>query len=425
MKTTSLLLLASAIGGMAKTYPRSKDIPYKVIPIYYPYGDSQKTMASLIFGTSNETAIPVVMDLGSTDFWVWEHNSTVNYGSKYAGEGLCNITSHYYYDPFYSRTATPVQNFSAVYAYGGNSKILTAHASTNDSISVPRAKNKHESLENVQIALVDFGIIRQYVGENVCPAIDYDYSILGLSPKTSTTQGPSVRENLLQQGYINRRVQSMWMVSNASTKANFQGASLLGAVDTSKFSGKMAVLSTTGETGYVVKKPSMSVKGVKFTTDASVNCLLDSGSLAVTLPIPYGSEVKSNFFKATGFIEDNGSIVYPAPCSQIPPSKTLDFTFTANDNKTDVTIKIPYTNFARGTSLFSGNRSECALSISTGGSCVYGAPFFTSAFFAADDDKNVVGLAQGGVLKGDELVNNGSLIQEIRTGIVGTGVVGE
>lgn len=53
---------------------------------------------------------------------------------------------------------------------------------------------------------------------------------------------------------------------------------------------------------------------------------------------------------------------------------------------------------------------------------MYGAPFFTGAFFAADDDAGVIGLAQGG-LKGDsgELVVEEALVDEIKVRLVGSG----
>ncbi|KAL1650441.1 hypothetical protein SLS58_001260 [Diplodia intermedia] len=46
----------------------------------------------------------------------------------------------------------------------------------------------------------------------------------------------------------------------------------------------------------------------------------------------------------------------------------------------------------------------CALSftLDTSGMCAVGAPFFTSAFLAFNDDKAEAGIAQGGVSSGAE-----------------------
>lgn len=81
MKVTTLVLLAFANGGLAQLELRetdSNEFGYKVIPITYSYNANEKILAPLLFGTFNTTPIPVVMDLGSSDFWVWETGAIIN-----------------------------------------------------------------------------------------------------------------------------------------------------------------------------------------------------------------------------------------------------------------------------------------------------------------------------------------------------------
>lgn len=139
----------------------------------------------------------------------------------------------------------------------------------------------------MEVALADSGVIRGDVGAT-CDPITFDASIMGLSPHTNTTEGPSFRENLITTGLISKRIQSMWMYSSREAKATFEGISLFGALDISKFTGPMIVLDNMkGEFGYHVEKPTMSVNGVTFKTDVDVTCELDSGSASITLPIAY------------------------------------------------------------------------------------------------------------------------------------------
>ncbi|RAL65800.1 hypothetical protein DID88_005465 [Monilinia fructigena] len=66
------------------------------MPIRYLYGELNKITTSVMVGQGNEEvgqSIEVVVDYGSSDFWVFGPNATVNYGSQFLGfSGACNTT---------------------------------------------------------------------------------------------------------------------------------------------------------------------------------------------------------------------------------------------------------------------------------------------------------------------------------------------
>ena len=148
--------------------------------------------------------------------------------------------------------------------------------------------------------------------------------------------------------------------------------------------------------GYYVNPPVVSVNGTAFNNSdiISPTCLVDSGTTLDYLPVNY--DQRYQFAAAAGLtVDDSGVIGWNGTCESIPKDTTFDIEFTGVEGK-KVTVKVPLRTYARsGVSEFSG---LCTLAFTTG-DCLFGAPFATAAFFAADDAAEVVAFAQGGVSK--------------------------
>jgi len=108
-------------------------------------------------------------------------------------------------------------------------------------------------------------------------------------------------------------------------------------------------------------------------------------------------------------IEFNGYPAYDGPCTSIPASASLNFTFPGLNAGQSVNISIPLRNYARGISDYLGDNTKCALSLDVGeyNDCILAAPFSTAMFLAINDEKNQIALAQGGVSTGAQLAGLG------------------
>ncbi|TGO85547.1 hypothetical protein BPOR_0386g00070 [Botrytis porri] len=368
------------------------------MPIRHLYGSLSKVTTPVTVGSGNEEigqSIEVVVDYGSADFWVFAPNATINYGSQYLGfTGPCNTSPSYYYHP---DNAT-LSNFTGSYAYGGNSKILEANHSVNDTLYFPSSP----SIPNIEIALVSSGVVRQYVADGEpCPELSYDYGIMGLCSSTSSNSGPNLKTNLLNQGRISATIASMYFApppEDASITHNFTGTLLLGALPPAdSYTGELTpVPIDTPEdgSGYYISQPIISHANTSIPTDyPTETCLVDSGSIALTLPYAYDNTA---FLERAGFQNYENAIVYPSNCEEIPRDLTLDFEFTGKGNAA-VSVRVPYRYLARGSSGPGGVTPEgmCVLSVAMGSGCTFGAPWFLGASVAADDGEGVVWIAQG------------------------------
>ncbi|KAF7882122.1 hypothetical protein EAF00_011638 [Botryotinia globosa] len=392
MKTSSLASLV-ALNTIAHAQTDTISMPIRLL-----YGPLGKVTTPVLVGSGNEEigqSIEVVVDYGSADFWVFAPNATVNYGSRYLGfTGACNTSPAYYYHP----DNVALYNFTGSYSYGGNSKILDATHSVNDTLYFPSSP----AIPNVEIALISSGVVRQYVADGeACPTLSYDYGIMGLCPSTPYDNGPNLKTNLFNQGRISASVASMYFSpapADASITANFTGTLLLGALPPAdSYSGELIPVPITtpvGGRGYYISQPIISHANASIPTDyPTETCLVDSGSLALTLPYAYDNAA---FFTSTGFQDYENVIVYPSNCEDIPRDLTLDFEFAGIGNAT-VSVRVPYRYLARGFTDPSGATPEgmCVMSVQMGSGCTFGAPWFLGASVAADDGARVVWIAQG------------------------------
>ncbi|KAF2704003.1 acid protease [Pleomassaria siparia CBS 279.74] len=394
------------------------------MPLNFRYGYNHKVSTDL-YSPSTNTTIEVVVDTGSENFLLFGPNSIDNWGLRcLACQGPCNVSVPVgsYYDDLNSATAGPRQNFSASYVFGGADKIYTGDYAVNDTFAFTNAAGLKETVDDVKVALMQFLV--QRVEDPTCanpPA--YDLGILGIAPYYSddsrNTSGPSFRQHLLERKAISAPVQSMWFdKAPAAFDGTFTGGSLFGGIDTSKYTGDLVKVinrASSGQVGYYVAPPVVSVNGVSFSsneTDATAYCQLDSGTHDDTLSLAPNTEAA--FFAATNITNSpSGYIAYNGTCDSIPADLTIDLTFPGATAGKSVTVKVPVKSYAR--ILLTSNPEFCYLSISTNeyASCMLGAPFSTAAFFAADDERSEVALAQGGVtVKGDG-VKEGSVVVRI------------
>lgn len=234
----------------------------------------------------------------------------------------------------------------------------------------------------------------------------YERSILGLSENTASTKGPSFRGDLLSTGRIESPTLSMWFDKPpADATGEFHGTALFGALPSDdKYEGPLVKVPLNPPeityVGYYISTPKISFGGNEFAIDreTSARCLVDSGFGTENIPL-----VTEDFLKATGTVEKYGYPAWPGSCESIPKDKTLDYTFTGADGK-EVTVKVPLRSYARGINDYYNETDSCSLSftLDTSGMCALGAPFFTSAFLAFNDDGKDVAIAQGGVSSGAE-----------------------
>jgi hypothetical protein len=191
----------------------------------------------------------------------------------------------------------------------------------------------------------------------------------------------------------------MWMDKRPEgIKDTYTGGAIFGGIDISKFTGPLVKVrnfgNDDGSVGYYVAPPMLSFQGKRIsTTSADVDrCLIDSGTRNDDLPI--GTDDKEAFYKTTGLVESPlGYTSWPGECETVPSDVTIDMRFPGKKNGTSVDIKMPLKNYVRWDA---GEEGLCRLNLYLGG-CTLAAPFSTAAFFAADDERHEVALAQGGI----------------------------
>ncbi|KAI3325460.1 acid protease [Xylariaceae sp. AK1471] len=400
--------LSSSSSAIARRIHKCSKPPPPTIyfPLNFRYGADQKISTDLVIPGSNET-MAVCFDQGSEDYWVLEPGAVFNWGSERVGQpGPCNISA----SPFYEYSASPyaTKPVPANYfqAYGGLSKIVLGDATFDDTMTFTSVAGQRSTIPGVRSALVDFITVLQPDDSGQCDitdAIVYDTGILGIAPYQNssehTTQGPHVRQQLLEQDRIKAPVQSMWMDKRPDgIKDTYTGGALFGGIDLSKFTGPLVKVRSfgndDGSVGYYVAPPVLSFQGKKISSaNAGVDrCFLDSGTRNDNLPIGYDD--KEAFYKTTGLVESPmGYTSWPGECETVPSDVTLDMRFPGKKNGTHVDIKMPLKNYVRWDS---GEDGLCRLNLYLG-SCTLAAPFSTAAFFAADDERHEVALAQGGI----------------------------
>lgn len=431
VRTTLVAALAAASVVTAKpttsnrksqqAVKRDSTVPTVHFPLNYKYGGNYKIATAVSVPWSN-TTIDVVYDQGSENFWLMAPNATVNWGCQaLACQGPCNVTETAVYDYEKSSTAT-TEAFSSGYMYGTFDKILLGDVAVNDTLTFVNAAGVESTVPGIEVALERYLQNRIGLTDNSCSAVpEHDVGILGISPyqhnANRNTTGPHVRKNLLDRGQIGANVHSFWMdEAPAEYDATFTGGGLMGGIDTSKYTGplvKVPYLTPELEAqqttvGYYVSVPQVSVGGTTFNKSTDASCFLDSGTHIDDIPIPYDDD--ELFFNASGIAYDpSGRIAWQGTCDSVPADKTIDFTWTGVNANETVTVKVPLRNYVRGNASPEG---WCSLNLSPGG-CLLAAPFSTAAFFAADDERNEVALAQGGVAARGSSPDAASIVERI------------
>nr|POE86536.1 hypothetical protein CFP56_46720 [Quercus suber] len=422
MDSLLLVLLAST----ATALPATSCPP--AVPITYSYGGYPRIQTDITWGTPAQRGIPTIFDTGSVGFWTYGPNATINDGSAYHyAEGPCNksVKSYYNWPASSTHSKLAIVKGSLAYAYGGNGKIVSAPSTINDTFSF--ANTKWPAISNNEVALANFTMVAQLDEKCAISESTFDHSILGLAPfgvggSSISQTGPSFRKNLRDQGKIQSSSFSMWMdKAPKSVTGQYQGTAIFGAVPSkSKYSGDLVRLKANPPSGsyigYYVSTPSLTAKSFvngkgssKPTTikqsDTSVKqCLLDTGTGEDRLPFSQSQVISVT----KGLIEYNSNALFLAwngSCASIPDTATLNFTFTGSTAGKKVTVAVPIRSYARGEfdDIPGVDPSKvCGLSLSLDeyGDCTFGAPFFTAAFAAFNDDKKQIALAQGGVSSG-------------------------
>ncbi|KNG47970.1 Eukaryotic aspartyl protease [Stemphylium lycopersici] len=381
-------------------------VPTVNIPLNLVHGSNHKISTELVDPSTNRS-IEVVVDQGSENFWVFGPDSIRNWGCRSLGcAGPCNETVQPFYDYPNSPTASKPMPFPSTYAYGGNSKLIWGHVAVNDSFQFASDAGLSSTVDTK--AAISYYMQSRIGDDGTCtPGFAFDHGILGISPYYRTprwnTTGPHVRHDLLEAGAISAPVQSLWFdEAPEGIEDTFTGHVVFGGIDHSKYTGELVKIPMVeapfgGVTlGYYVNPPVVSINGTAFGNDdvLSSTCLVDSGTTMDSLPVNYSQ--RDQFAAAAGLtVDDTGVIGWNGTCESIPKDVTFDLEFTGVEGK-KVTIKVPLRTYARtGVNSFSG---LCSMSFSTG-DCLFGAPFATAAFFAADDAAEMVAFAQGGVSK--------------------------
>lgn len=384
---------------------RNSTIPTVHFPLNYKYGTNNKVATAVSVPWSN-TTIDVVYDQGSENFWLMAPNATVNWGCRsLACQGACNVTETEVYD--YTQSSSAVtEEFGSQYLYGMFDKVVLGDMAVNDTLTFVNVAGVESTIPGVEFALEHY--LQNRIGYNgTCGAAPlHDVGILGVSPyqhnANRNTTGPHVRKNLLDRGQIGANVHCIWFdQAPEGAEDTYTGGGLMGGIDTSKYTGPLVkVPYKTPEleaqqvtVGYYVSVPQVSVGATTFdlATD-STSCFLDSGTHIDDLPIPL--DATDLFYNVTGIVVDPvGYVAWPGACDSVPSDVTIDLTWAGVSANETVTVKVPLRNYVRGNISPEG---YCTLNLSPGG-CLLSAPFSTAAFFAADDERNEVALAQGAV----------------------------
>jgi hypothetical protein len=301
--------------------------------------------------------------------------------------------------------------------YGGGARLVVGNTTVTESLAFSSAAGEESLVPNITVAIASQHFYALPTAGNCSHKemadVGYiDRGILGVSkyiqsPEHNSTV-PHIRHDLLERGVISNRVQSMWFdQAPGCVQETFTGGALFGGIDTSKFTGPLVKMPTLHEedspVGYYIKPPRVAVNGLAInqTGFGLSTCHLDSGTVNDALPIT--SDTERMLMRTAGLVKStNEFISWNGTCESVPSSTTIDLTFTGSYAQS-VTIKVPLRNYVRqddGTEADENGNVLCRLNLFTSesyGRCVFGAPFHTAAFFAADDDEDIVALAQGGV----------------------------
>src|SRR5689334_5008642 len=109
------VILAALVGAVQAT----SDVPTVAFPLLLRYAQSSRVATKAVLPYAS---IEVVYDLGSPNFFMFQNDSTMNWGCAYLDcQGQCNVTvpSNISYNPNLSTTKSDEIPNDNVYGYGG------------------------------------------------------------------------------------------------------------------------------------------------------------------------------------------------------------------------------------------------------------------------------------------------------------------
>ncbi|KAI8631765.1 aspartic peptidase domain-containing protein [Xylariaceae sp. FL1651] len=415
----------------------AEPVPTVQMPLYAKYGSEHRVATDIVIPYNNQT-IEVNYDLGSSDFWLFESDSTMNWGCLYLDcQGPCNVSvpEAYSYNPSKSATSTPVGPWHAQYGYGGGlGKLYLSDAIVNDTFAFTNPLGLSTTVPGVQVALAQY--LQQRLGDpsngSCTPVPYYSRSILGISPYIAdpnpdvvNTTGPSFRQNLLEQGLVSAPVQSLWFEKAPEGAADtYYGVGLLGGIDTSKYTGPLVkipkLVGEFDENEYYTAAANISFRGVPIPnvpadqSDVDPLCIIDSGSLMDGV----NPADRDLFLNLTGLRENSArttpgsALSWPGPCDSVPTDRALEYSFDGVNPGEHVVIKVPFRAYARGQMPEDDAVGWCTMAIYFQG-CNLALPFSLASFFAADDAAGEIAVAQGGVAEIGSGVNEDSVVAKI------------
>ncbi|KAH7031503.1 aspartic peptidase domain-containing protein [Microdochium trichocladiopsis] len=435
MATRSIFALAAAVAAVQA----ASDVPTVAIPLVLRYAQGKRVATDIVLPYAT---IEAVYDLGSPDFIMFEDNSTMNWGCQYLGcQGKCNasVPDTISYNPDLSTTKTDEAPWNGVYGYGGGlTKMYTSDKTINDTFTFSNAVGPTLEVPNVKVALVQYLQQRIYDANGTCsPVPTYSQSILGISPHVeNSVTGPSFRQNLLDSGAISAAVQSLWFdkppSDNITSGEPWIGTGLLGGIDTSKYTGPLVRIQRSfleySQDQYYTSAANMTffggggVPGVALPNNYSIEltgvnmteCLIDSGA---------GSESffpadEAAWLTATGLrwnpdrTQPGSDLAFPGPCDTIPEDSYFEYSFVGAREGESVTVKIPLRNYHRYQDPLDEQRGWCTVAIYLRG-CGLSRTFNTAVYFAADDERFEIAIAQGGISEVGSGVDQDSVVLRI------------
>ncbi|KXJ88158.1 aspartic peptidase domain-containing protein [Microdochium bolleyi] len=437
--SSKILALAGALAGAAQM--AEAGVPTVAMPVFMGYGYERRVATNIVLPYAT---IEATYDSGSSDFFLFENNSTMNWGCPYLScQGQCNATvpADISYNPALSLTKTNVTAVDTIYGYGGGlSKMYLSDKRLTDTLTFGNTFGDTVTVPDVDFALAQY--LQQRIRDtgSCSPVPTYSRAILGVAAyvhdptgEAANTQGPSLRETLFQSGRIKARTQSLWLDKPRpgvlSGAQDLTGVGLLGGIDTSKYTGPLVRIPRTGGAysvdQYYTYAPNITVNGVGAPLEMQFDyggrgvnmseCLLDSGAGGEA----FNPVDPQAFFNATGLRENpaRGSgqgqnLAWPAPCDQIPADQFLEYNFvTAREGET-AKVRIPMTLYHRYQDPQDTELGWCTMSILLYG-CGMSRTFSAAVFFAADDDNNEMAIAQGGISEPGSPVDPASVVLRI------------
>ncbi|VVT50213.1 uncharacterized protein SAPINGB_P002657 [Magnusiomyces paraingens] len=308
-------------------------------------------------GTNNKQ-YPLLIDTGSSDFWVSNSTDIVDIPYDYASDKSKTLTT---------------KPFHIDYVKG----------------SMDGFWAKNTMYFGSRIDDVDYAIVHKGVDS---PKIRQSSGILGTS--YSYRGNKNLPELLAYQGLINKNAYSLSL-------ANFNGSNgnlLFGGVDHSKYTGDLVTVPRADFENSRLKTlsaklTSLNIDGKSYTIngDKGIVAPLDTGTTLSYLP----SDIYNQLASAFG-VNSVNTLVYGAPCFDVSKYGDKEVTF----NFTGALIKVKGSDLALDfkdyTGVDQGNMNIFGIwsNTYTRGYNILGDTFLRSAYIVYDLDGNTISLAQ-------------------------------